>query len=299
MSIAISNLSKRFGRQQAVTNLSFSVKAGEILGLLGPNGAGKSTTIRMLTGYLRPSAGQVSICGYNMCSAPRQAKAHLGYLPEQNPLYLDMYVRAYLHFTGRIHGLHGQQCLASVDQVIDQCGLTSVQHRKLGKLSKGYRQRVGFASALVHNPKVLILDEPTSGLDPNQLHEIRALIRTLRREKAIIFSTHMMQEVEVLCDRVIILHQGQLRIAGSLTEMASGGQFVAVSQTPITPAGLEALSGVASVQRINEYTCMIGLIKGGIDDVLLPVAEKHGLKLEKIAKIRQVLERIFQEVTTG
>lgn len=224
MSIVTTNLSKYFGTHRAVDALSFSVAPGEIVGLLGPNGAGKSTIIRMLAGYLQPSAGEIHICGYDIQSEPRPAKAHIGYLPEGNPLYAGMYVWEYLHFIGRMHGLRRQHRLGRIVTVIAQCGLTPVQSKKLGMLSKGYRQRVGLAAALVHNPSVLILDEPTVGLDPNQLQEIRSLIRSLRQEKAIIFSTHIMQEVEALCDRVMVLHQGQLRIVSRLSALAAEGR---------------------------------------------------------------------------
>ena len=239
MSIVTANLSKHFGKHRAVDQLSFSVAPGEIVGLLGPNGAGKSTTIRMLAGYLQPSAGKIHICGHDIQSEPRQAKAHIGYLPEHNPLYRDMYVWEYLHFIGRIHGLRRQERLHRIATVIAQCGMTPVQSEQLGMLSKGYRQRVGLAAALVHNPSVLILDEPTVGLDPNQLQEIRAFIRSLRQEKAVIFSTHIMQEVEALCDRVIILHQGQLRMAGRLAELATGygGRSLAAIFQEVTGGG--------------------------------------------------------------
>lgn len=225
MSIDVHHLSKRFHHQLAVDQLDFNIKQGQVVGLLGPNGAGKSTTMRMLTGYLSPSEGEVHICGYDMQKETLQAKKQIGYLPEHNPLYLDMYVHEYLRLMGSIHGLNRKMCITRTHKVVEQCGIGDMQHKKLGALSKGYRQRVGLAQALMHNPPVLILDEPTTGLDPNQIHHMRAVIKELSHEKAILLSTHILQEVTASCDQVMILYQGKLRLSASLDELTQQGSL--------------------------------------------------------------------------
>jgi len=218
MSVSVQNLSKVYADQKAVDNISFVAKKGEVLGFLGPNGAGKSTTMKMLTCYLPPSAGTVSVCGLDIVKQPLEVKQKIGYLPENNPLYYDMYVKEFLEFA---YHVHGQQSTVDsqkrIKETIDLVGLNLEHHKKIGQLSKGYKQRVGLAQALIHNPEILILDEPTSGLDPNQLVDIRNLIKELGKEKTIIFSTHIMQEVQAVCDRVIIINKGKL-VADDKTE---------------------------------------------------------------------------------
>lgn len=206
MSIRVSGLTKYFGTQKAVDGISFEAKPGRILGFLGPNGAGKSTTMRMLTGYLEPSSGSVSLCGFDTQLQNLEIKRLMGYLPENTPLYTDMYVKEFLLFVANTYGL--KEPRLRVAETIEALGLGPEQHKKIGMLSKGYKQRVGLAQAIIHNPEVLILDEPTSGLDPNQLAEIRELIKSLGKDKTVILSTHIMQEVEALCDEVIIIHKG-------------------------------------------------------------------------------------------
>ncbi len=208
MSIKVKELSKNFGQQQAVAGISFEAKPGRILGFLGPNGAGKSTTMRMLTGYLLPTAGDAKICGKSILSEVMDVKRRIGYLPENTPLYLDMYVREFLSFVGQTYQI--KNLAQRVDEVIKQVGLGAEQHKKIGMLSKGYKQRVGLAQAIIHQPEVLILDEPTSGLDPNQLTDIRALIKKLGQDRTVILSTHIMQEVEAICDDIIIINKGRL-----------------------------------------------------------------------------------------
>lgn len=211
MSVFVHNLSKFYADQKAVDSISFEVKKGEILGFLGPNGAGKSTTMKMLTCYLPPSAGTANVCGLDIIQQPLEVKQKIGYLPENNPLYYDMYVKEFLEFALQVH--NPQSAVHSskrIKDTIDLVGLNVEQHKKIGQLSKGYKQRVGLAQALIHNPEILILDEPTSGLDPNQLADIRNLIKELGKEKTIIFSTHIMQEVQAVCDRVIIINKGKL-----------------------------------------------------------------------------------------
>ncbi|WP_199140808.1 ATP-binding cassette domain-containing protein [Pedobacter sp. ASV12] len=219
MSISVKALTKYFGQQKAVDGISFEAKPGQILGFLGPNGAGKSTTMKMLTGYLSPSAGEAEVCGQNVVTAPLQVKSLIGYLPENTPLYNEMYVREFLGFVGQLYRVHNLD--QRIREVIAMVGLGSEQHKKIGELSKGYKQRVGLAQAIIHNPQVLILDEPTSGLDPNQLADIRKLIRDLGKNKTVILSTHIMQEVEALCDEVIIISKGQIVANATMADLKS------------------------------------------------------------------------------
>jgi ABC-2 type transport system ATP-binding protein len=213
MSIVVDQLTKTYGNQNAVDGISFTAGTG-VLGFLGPNGAGKSTTMKILAGYLPQTAGNASVCGFDVVTQPVAVKRKIGYLPENNPLYTDMYVKESLAFIARIHGIENPQ--HRIEEVIEQTGLTPEQHKKIGQLSKGYRQRVGLAQAILHDPEVLILDEPTSGLDPNQLIGIRQLITDLGKTKTVILSTHIMQEVEAVCDQVIIINKGKIVANDSL-----------------------------------------------------------------------------------
>lgn len=217
MSLQVQELTKIYGGQKAVDNISFSIQKGEIVGFLGPNGAGKSTTMKIATTYLPPTSGSVWVEGINVEERPIEVKKVIGYLPEHNPLYLDMFVHEYLQFVGSVYGLKGSNLKRRVQELVEMCGLTREQNKRIEALSKGYRQRVGLAQALIHSPQVLILDEPTSGLDPNQILEIRKLIKDISRDKTVIFSTHIMQEVEALCDRVIIINKGKI-VADDLLE---------------------------------------------------------------------------------
>lgn len=217
MSIKVTALSKHFDKQKAVDGISFEAKPGRILGFLGPNGAGKSTTMRMLTGYLKPTSGTASLCGYDSQTQNFEMRKIMGYLPENTPLYMDMYVREFLLFVANTYQL--KDAAARVEETIKQVGLTAEQHKKIAMLSKGYKQRVGLAQAIIHNPEVLILDEPTSGLDPNQLSEIRDLIKGLGKDKTVILSTHIMQEVEAICDDVIIISMGNIVAKASIVDL--------------------------------------------------------------------------------
>lgn len=223
MSIQVQNLTKIYGEQRAVNDITFEVNPGEIVGFLGPNGAGKSTTMKIATGYLPATSGTVSVCGFDVQKNPMDVRRNIGYLPEHNPLYLDMYVKEFLEFVGSLYKLKGKPLTNRITEVIDLVGLTLEQKKKIGQLSKGYRQRVGLAQALIHNPPVLILDEPTTGLDPNQLAEIRQVIRNIGKEKTVIFSTHIMQEVEAICDRAIIINQGKIVADGLLKDLRQEG----------------------------------------------------------------------------
>lgn len=210
MSIEVKNLTKIYGEQRAVDNVSFKVNKGEIVGFLGPNGAGKSTTMKIITGYLPASDGEAIICDITVDAENINTQKKIGYLPETNPMYFDMYVREYLTFCAGVHGMKGKQAKERIEEIIDLTGLTPESKKIIGSLSKGYKQRVGLAQALLHDPEVLILDEPTSGLDPNQIIEIRSLINKAGQEKTVLLSTHIMQEVEAMCDRVIIINKGKI-----------------------------------------------------------------------------------------
>lgn len=232
MSIAVHDVEKKFGEQRALKGVSLRLEKGEVVGLLGPNGAGKSTLMRLVTGYLPPTSGRIEVCGFDVMDQPLETKRRVGYLPERNPLHEEMYVREYLRFVAGVHGVANKN--ERVDAVIDEVGLTPEVHKQIGQLSKGYRQRVGLAQALVHDPEVLILDEPTSGLDPNQLVDIRALIRRLGQDRTVILSTHIMQEVEAMCDRVVLIRLGEIVADAPLSEFvaAEGGleaQFKALT----------------------------------------------------------------------
>ena len=232
MSILVDNVSKVFGAQRALNGVSLTLDRGEVVGLLGPNGAGKSTLMRLITGYLPPTEGRVEVCGFDVMDAPLETKRRVGYLPERNPVHEDMYVREYLQFVAGVHGVKDKS--QRVASVIEEVGLTPEVHKQIGQLSKGYRQRVGLAQALIHDPEVLILDEPTSGLDPNQLVDIRALIRRLGQDRTVILSTHIMQEVEAMCDRVVLIRLGNIVADAPLADFvkAEGGleaQFKALT----------------------------------------------------------------------
>lgn len=219
MSIKVSALSKHFDKQKAVDGISFEAKPGRILGFLGPNGAGKSTTMRMLTGYTAPTSGSASLCGFDTQTQSLELRKIMGYLPENTPLYMDMYVKEFLLFVANTYQLKNADL--KVEETIKQVGLGAEQHKKISMLSKGYKQRVGLAQAIIHNPEVLILDEPTSGLDPNQLSEIRELIKSLGKDKTVILSTHIMQEVEAICDDVIIISKGSIVANDSIVDLKS------------------------------------------------------------------------------
>lgn len=232
MSIAVHDVEKKFGDQRALKGVTLRLERGEVVGLLGPNGAGKSTLMRLVTGYLPPTSGRIEVCGLDVMEQPLETKRRVGYLPEHNPLHEEMYVREYLRFVAGVHGVANRN--ERVAAVIDEVGLAPEIHKQIGQLSKGYRQRVGLAQALIHNPEVLILDEPTSGLDPNQLVDIRALIRRLGQDRTVILSTHIMQEVEAMCDRVILIRLGEIVADAPLSKFvaAEGGleaQFKALT----------------------------------------------------------------------
>ena len=299
-SIEANQLSKYFGKQLAVCQLSFQVARCQILGFLGPNGAGKSTTLKMLTGYLQPSSGTVHICGHDIHQQAAKAQQHIGYLPEHNPLYLDMYVREFLQLMGSIRGMRRQQRLASIEEIIVKCGIVPVQNRKIGTLSKGFRQRIGLAQALLHEPAVLILDEPTTGLDPNQLREVRALIKAVSQDKAVILSTHIMQEVEALCDQVLIIHHGKKVAHAPLTQLVAPNcdTLHVTFQEPTSLAALKQLNGLQTVKAISacQYIVHTPDVEAA-QAVLYRFAQENNLTLRDLEQPKSALEAVFRALT--
>ena len=312
MSLRVQALTKTYGSQVAVNDISFSAEPGQIVGFLGPNGAGKSTTMKVATGYLPPTRGTVEVCGHDVVTEPMAVRRCLGYLPEHNPLYLDMYVHEYLRFIGRMYEMRGAPLGEQVRRMVERCGLTREQNKKIGSLSKGYRQRVGLAQALVHDPAVLILDEPTTGLDPNQLTEIRALIKSISAEKTVVFSTHIMQEVQALCDRVVIINRGAVVVNKALAELQRNAPSDVASGTTVEvtfakAVDVELLSSVPGVQRVQEMGSGMYQITGdGAADVrpaMFRFACQHGYvmigmkPLDASEQPSSSLEEIFKNLT--
>jgi len=302
MSLIIENLTKVYGSQKAVNNISFEVKKGEVVGFLGPNGAGKSTTMKIATTYLPPDAGRVVVGGHDVLEKPLMVKQITGYLPEHNPLYLDMYVHEYLTFVGRLNGLNLSTARERVGKMVTMCGLEREQNKKIEALSKGYRQRVGIAQALIHDPQVLILDEPTSGLDPNQLVEIRKLIRDISSEKTVIFSTHIMQEVEALCSRVIVINRGEIVADDNLTNLLGGQKtavLVAEFEGDVQAAHLTSIPGVANVEQVGRGKFRITSAGGAdIRPAVFRFAADHQLSLLGLRQEENNLEEVFRGLTS-
>ncbi|MBA2406399.1 MAG: gliding motility-associated ABC transporter ATP-binding subunit GldA [Chitinophagales bacterium] len=298
MSIIVSGLTKLYGEQRAVDNISFEVKPGEVLGFLGPNGAGKSTTMKMLTGYVPQTTGKASICGYDVTLQSLEAKKNTGYLPENNPLYPDMYVKEFLLFTGRLNKV--KNCLLRAEEMIELTGLKTEQRKKIGALSKGYRQRVGISQALLHNPRVLIMDEPTSGLDPNQLADIRNLIKELGKEKTIIFSTHIMQEVQAICNRVIIISKGKIVADDSierLQQKSSDEVTITVEfKQRVDKNRLQQISGVKKLTSTSEKKWRL-TGRTGLQESIFQFAVANQLTVVALAEEAQSLEDIFKDLT--
>ena len=301
MSIIVTNLTKSYGVQKAVNDISFSVNMGEIVGFLGPNGAGKSTTMKMITGYLSADQGEIKVCGIITNENSLEAKKKIGYLPEANPLYNEMYVREYLQFIADVHGLSETKKI--IEEVIHTVGLAGESHKKIGQLSKGYKQRVGLAAALMHNPDVLILDEPTSGLDPNQIVEIRAVIKSLAKNKTVLFSSHIMQEVEALCERVIIINKGMIVADDLLTNLqmkSSGNHNVIVAFKEIVSSTLlETLTGISSIAHVEPTVYNIECANPeSIRKQLLQLSIDHDLNIVSLQSQRIGLESVFKSLTT-
>lgn len=310
--IEVHGLSKRFGDFQALRGVEFTVNKGEIVGFLGPNGAGKSTTMKILTGFWSPSEGTATVAGFDVVTETLEVRRRIGYLPESAPIYADMRVLDYLHFVGQVRGMAEGERAAAIDRVCGECDIADRLHQRVGTLSKGYRQRVGLAQALLHQPPILILDEPTSGLDPNQILAIRNLIRRIGESRTVILSTHILQEVQATCDRVLILNRGHI-VADAPTDQIrseqAGGALVRVSYAPgtvkLAPAAIaEKLRAVPGVTRVTE--------QGADDDVGVPfeiladrdvrselfqLAVDNGLRLLELSKEKSTLEEVFRRLT--
>ena len=301
MSIEVKQVTKVYGSQKALDQVAFKVSPGEIVGLLGPNGAGKSTLMKIITCFIPATDGEVSVCGYDISEESLRVREKVGYLPEHNPLYLEMYVREYLEFIAGIHKIKGN-IRQRISEMIELTGLALEQKKKIGALSKGYRQRVGLAQALIHDPEVLILDEPTSGLDPNQIHEIRNLIRSIGATKTVMLSTHIMQEVEAICDRAIIIHKGRI-VADDATRNLAGtvrnkNRITVEFSGKITKEDLKHLPGIASLEQVNPNTFIIETEASlDIREDLFKLAVKKESGILSLNKEEFRLEEIFQILT--
>ena len=300
MSISVNELMKVYGEQKAVNKISFSAHKGEIVGFLGPNGAGKSTTMKMITGYLTPDSGVASVSNINVAADPIAAKRKIGYLPEANPLYIDMYVKEYLNFISGVHDIKNKK--QRIKDVIELTGLISEQKKKISQLSKGYKQRVGLAAALIHDPEVLILDEPTSGLDPNQIVEIRNVIKEQGKNKTVLFSSHILQEVEAICDRVIIINKGILVADDKLNNLQQKGNtnFVKVTfKEPLEAERLNRLNGVITVNKLDTFSWQIKSSDANeVKRQLLEMSLQHNLNIVSLQTEGGSLEEIFRRLTS-
>ena len=301
MPVEVRNLTKIYGEQKAVNNISFSIDKGEIVGFLGPNGAGKSTTMKMITGYLEPSVGDINVNGVDVKRSPLDAKRKIGYLPESNALYYDMYVREYLGFIADVHKINNKQ--QAINNVIEQVGLTPESKKRVGQLSKGYKQRVGLAAALIHDPEVLILDEPTSGLDPNQIVEIRNVIKEQGKNKLVLFSSHILQEVEAICDRVIIINKGKIVADDKLSNLhqQSSSSIVRVQfKEALEQEWLKRLAAVKSVNKIDTYTWNIETNDPEtVRSELKKLERENNLDIVSLQSENQSLEEIFRSLTNN
>ncbi len=300
MSISVQNVSKVYGSQYALNDVSLNVSEGEVIGFLGPNGAGKSTMMKIITCYIPATKGKVQVCGIDVKEKPQQVKKLIGYLPEHTPLYLDMYVKEYLKFVARLHKIPNKK--ERIAEMIETVGLDREAHKKIGALSKGYRQRVGLAQAMIHDPKVLILDEPTSGLDPNQLEDIRALIRTLGKEKTVMLSTHIMQEVEAICDRVVIINSGKIVAddsAKNLQSQTTKKQVLRVEfDKDIARNKLQAINGVSGVKRLEGNMFLVEIkSKEDMRPVISRFANENGLLILTMQREEHTLEEAFKKLT--
>jgi len=302
MSLEVSHLSKLYGTQKALDSVSFSAQPGRILGFLGPNGAGKSTTMKIITGYLSADSGAVKVLGENALENPKLVSPKIGYLPENNPLYLDLYVREFLEFSGGLYGMKSAQLRNRIEELIKKTGLSAEQHKKIAQLSKGYRQRVGLARALIHDPEVVILDEPTTGLDPNQLVDIRNLIREIAVNKTLIFSTHIMQEVEAICQDVVIINKGKILAASPLSELRAGSdqlELVLETEEELELVWFEKLEKVkfgpkGQQQLVIETGDPIESRK-----ILMQIIAERSLNLTSLNQSKKNLETLFREITNA
>ncbi|MCW5899418.1 MAG: gliding motility-associated ABC transporter ATP-binding subunit GldA [Flavobacteriales bacterium] len=300
MSISVSHITKRYGAQKALDDVSFEIGAGEVVGFLGPNGAGKSTMMKILTCFLPPTNGVATVCGHDIRTHSMEVRRQVGYLPEHNPLYLDLYVHEYLRFVAGIHGLRDRA--ERVKRMVDMVGLGREQHKRIGQLSKGYRQRVGLAQAMIHDPQVLILDEPTSGLDPNQLAEVRTLIRDIGRERTVMLSTHIMQEVEAICGRVIIIDRGRV-VADEQASTLRGGHVQRAAlevefDGEVHANDLRSIAGVLQAQRGEGAAWLLAHDAAqDIRPAVFQFAVDRGRKVLGMRKAERGLEEVFKELT--
>ena len=300
MSIEVKNLLKEYGEQKAVNNISFKVNKGEIVGFLGPNGAGKSTTMKIVTGYLQQTGGEAFVCGLNVADNPLEAKKKIGYLPELNALYYDMYVREYLAFIGEVHKVANQK--EKVESVIELTGLKIESRKKIGQLSKGYKQRVGLAAALIHDPEVLILDEPTTGLDPNQIVEIREVIKKQGLNKTVLFSSHILQEVEAICDRVIIINKGELVADDKLSNLQNSNKdnhtVIVQFKESVDKNILQQLKDVSNVEEPQASNFKLQTNNPeAVRKQLMEIALQQNLNIVSLQSESQSLENIFKTLT--
>ncbi len=301
MSIEVRDLTKRYGEQLALNKISFQIPKGAIVGFLGPNGAGKSTTMKILTGFIPQTDGMAKVADFDTIESPIEVKRRVGYLPESNPLYKDMYVKEYLHYVATIFQLPNP--IAKVNEMISMTGLTKEQDKKIHQLSKGYKQRVGIAQAIIHNPEVLILDEPTSGLDPNQLDEIRKLILKIGKEKTVLLSTHIMQEVEAMCERVIIINKGEIVADNSTSNMRKMGMKEAIITVEFSEKiAVEELKKIKNVDRVeqnepNHYKIYLKDAKLDIRQEIFQLAVSHGWSILAMKLEERDLEGVFKELT--
>lgn len=295
MSIQVLELTKTFGQQIAVDQISFEATKGQVVGFLGPNGAGKSTTMKIATGYISPTSGKVLICGEDMSANARSLKRKIGYLPEHNPLYTDMYVKEYLGMVASFYGFSGKKKSSKIGEMVESCGLDREQGKQISALSKGYRQRVGLAQAMIHDPEVLILDEPTSGLDPNQIIEIRSLIKTFSRDKTVLLSTHIMQEVKALCDQVVILNEGKIVANQSIDALSSAAErtFQLILAKPIADLEFPKLFGDVVVEGSAITFESTEDLRGQI----FQWAASTGLPVLELKEVKHSIEDVFQKLT--
>ena len=305
MSVQVKNLTKIFNAQAAVNNVSFEARQNEILGFLGPNGAGKSTTMKIITCFLPPTNGTVLVNGLDVRESPHEIKKITGYLPENNPLYLDMYVHEYLRFIAKLNRITGTVVKDRIKEMIEICGLTREQNKLIGSLSKGYRQRVGLAQTLIHDPEILILDEPTTGLDPNQISEVRNLIKEISKEKTVILSTHIMQEVQALCDKVVIINEGEIVADGKLEELqgkSAERQRIKIRLSDsISLDELRSLKEVEDASEIEGSDAILIISKPGLDarGPINKFVVKNDIDLLELSVVEDSLEEIFKQLTSS
>lgn len=313
MSILVRNLSKSYGDAKAVDNISFEVHSGEILGFLGPNGAGKTTTMRMITCYLMPSSGTVKVEGRDVVDESFEVRKLVGYLPEQNPLYLDMNVLEYLEYAAQLQGVHKSAMSRRMKEMVDVCGLQEMKHKDIGQLSKGYRQRVGLAAAMIHDPRVLILDEPTSGLDPNQIVEIRSLIKNIGKQKTVILSTHILPEVQATCNRVVIINRGKIVADGPIAELqrgTHGGERIVLEMEVSDGQSFDSIAvqvkvlpSVGAVSLLNEQNGVRRIAVETTTQVdirrdLFNLCVQKGWGLLELHREQTSLEEVFRQLTS-